>query len=132
MICSLITTVSGRSASAQIARINTSWGGGIAAERLSDHTGTDADGHLRFRLLIKLFCNSQCVQFQINAKAAKLPESYSTGKELAKSISSTLRELLGERYNRQVRPGFGLKPVEVELNLSVLNIGPVDEMTMVR
>ena len=39
--------------------------------------------------------------------------------------------LLGPRYNRQVRPGFGKKPVKVELNMSVLGIGPVDEMTQV-
>ena len=50
---------------------------------------------------------------------------------MAKSISSTLKVLLGPRYNRQVRPGFGKKPVDVELNMSVLNIGPVDEMTQV-
>ena len=50
---------------------------------------------------------------------------------MAKSISSTLHVLLGPRYNRQVRPEFGVKPVKVELNLSVLGIGPVDEMTQV-
>ena len=50
---------------------------------------------------------------------------------MAKSISETLYVLLGPRYNRQVRPGFGVKAVNVELNLSVLGIGPVDEMTQV-
>ena len=35
------------------------------------------------------------------------------------------------RYNRQIRPGFGKKQVNVTLNLSVLGIGPVDEMTQV-
>ena len=56
----------------------------------------------------------------------------STGKELAKSISETLHVLLDpSRYNRQIRPGFGKKQVNVTLNLSVLGIGPVDEMTQV-
>ena len=50
---------------------------------------------------------------------------------MAREISKTLSELLGPRYDKQIRPGFGKKPVEVEVNLSVLGIGPVDELKQV-
>ena len=49
-------------------------------------------------------------------------------------MSRTLNWLLHEdRYNKQVRPGFGSgKPVQIDINLVVNSLGPVLEAEEVR
>ena len=57
---------------------------------------------------------------------------YQSGKVLALQMSKTLSYLLDEgRYNKRVRPNLGKEAVEVEVNLSIRSIGPVDELTQV-
>ncbi len=48
-------------------------------------------------------------------------------------MSRTLNWLLHkDRYNKQVRPGFGSgKPVQITINLVVNSLGPVDETEQV-
>ena len=54
-----------------------------------------------------------------------------SGASVAFQVSDTLDHLLQRRgYNKQVRPdnlGDG-SPAEVELNLAIQNIGPIDEL----
>ena len=56
---------------------------------------------------------------------------YKNGKAIAREMSDTLDFLLGPRYNKRLRPGFGKGPVMVELNMSIRSMGPVDENTQV-
>ena len=44
---------------------------------------------------------------------------YKTAKELATQMSKTLDKLVGPNYDNRIRPFYGGKPVEVELNLSI-------------
>ena len=44
---------------------------------------------------------------------------YQSGKDLARQMTKTLDELLGPNYNKRIRPNFGGKPVEIELNFAV-------------
>lgn len=53
---------------------------------------------------------------------------YRSGKEVALQVSDTLDILLVKQgYNKQMRPDDGGEPVEVELNMAVRTIGPIDE-----
>jgi len=44
---------------------------------------------------------------------------YQTQKDLAARMTKTLDELVGSNYDRRIRPNYGGKSVEVELNLSI-------------
>ena len=44
---------------------------------------------------------------------------YKTAKEFAKQMTKTLDKLVGPNYDNRIRPNYGGKPVEVELNLSI-------------
>ena len=44
---------------------------------------------------------------------------YKRAKVLATQMTKTLDKLVGPNYDRRIRPNYGGKPVEVELNLSV-------------
>ncbi|TRY74627.1 hypothetical protein TCAL_06418 [Tigriopus californicus] len=66
------------------------------------------------------------VQHRFKRKAF---EPYKTGKELAREMTQTLDELLGPRYDKRVRPGFGKKKLHIVLNMSIRSMGPVDENT---
>jgi len=53
---------------------------------------------------------------------------YRSGKEVALQVTDTLDFLLVQQgYNKQMRPNSGGKPVQVELNMAVRTIGPIDE-----
>ena len=49
-------------------------------------------------------------------------------KELAQKISQTLDTLFSEEtYDRRFRPGFGGSPTNIEVNIFIRSMGPVDE-----
>jgi len=63
-----------------------------------------------------------------NTHRGKRSAFYRSGKEVALQVSDTLDILLVKQgYNKQMRPDDGGKPVEVELNMAVRTIGPIDE-----
>ena len=44
---------------------------------------------------------------------------YKNAKELATQMTKTLDKLVGPNYDSRIRPSYGGKPVEVELNMAV-------------
>lgn len=47
--------------------------------------------------------------------------------EMASWVTGVLDNLFGAGYNKQFRPGTGLKPTQVEVNIAIRSMGPIDE-----
>lgn len=52
-------------------------------------------------------------------------------KALSTQISTILDTLFNNGYDRQIRPQLGKEPLEVEVNIAIRSMGPVDEMNQV-
>ena len=72
--------------------------------------------------------NDYCDTMEENLPVrTKREVTYSDTKGLADRVSKTLDELFGAGYNIQFRPGIGVHPTEVEVNIAIRSMGPVDE-----
>ena len=72
--------------------------------------------------------NDYCDKMEENISIRKRREvHYEDTKGLGDRVSKTLNELFGAGYNMQFRPGIGVHPTEVEVNLAIRSMGPVDE-----
>lgn len=52
-------------------------------------------------------------------------------RELSKQISSILDTLFNSGYDHQIRPRVGTQPLEVEVNIAIRSMGPVDEQKQI-
>ncbi len=50
---------------------------------------------------------------------------------LSGQISSILDQLFNSGYNQRIRPGLGGPPLDVEINVAVRSVGPVDEQRQI-
>ncbi|XP_023321281.1 gamma-aminobutyric acid receptor subunit alpha-6 isoform X3 [Eurytemora carolleeae] len=100
---------------------------------LISHTGCDICSKDSCRILQSQE-NHENQEYQEQEREARVKRMafYRNGKEVAGQVSDTLDILLDkDRYNRQMRPpgeNLDTSPVQVQINMAIRSMGPVDEV----
>ena len=72
--------------------------------------------------------NDYCDKMEENIDERSRRDVYvENTKNLGSQVTETLDKLFGAGYNMEFRPGVGVHPTEVEVNIAIRSMGPVDE-----